>query len=664
VSAKFQDSEHDHSIDAPRAYSGAADRALANALPQIIWTCDAQGQLEWVNDRWFELTGLTEAETLKDEGALVAVHPDDRDELLRQWKHALVIEQPTEFEYRIRNTDGEYRWHLARVAPVRDASGAITRWVAATFDMQDRVTSEAQARARADELAALIDAVPAAVWISRDRDCREVYGNPAGHEALRLPAEQNLKNANEATPTKHFSVFFNGEEISPDRLLQRASRGEEFRNYEEQLRFDDGQVKHLYGSIVPLRDPVGAPRGAIGAFVDVTRLKEAEEAFRRADRRKDEFLALLSHELRNPLSTILIAARLLDRHVDDDAREDLDVVVRQVNHLVRLVDDLLDVSRVARGAVTLATTRLELVNVVARAIEATRPLLEERRHHLEVSVPAEGLTIIGDQVRLTQVLSNLLTNAARYTPPGGNVSVTGTREAARVVLRVRDTGVGIDPALLPELFNTFVRGARSPDRAQGGLGLGLSLVRALTELHGGTVSAHSDGPGRGSEFVVRLPAALPETNRSAHPVAPRAKTRDSDARKARILIVDDHRDALDSLSRLLWIEGYDVRATNDSQNAIHLAEMFRPQIAILDIGLPKMDGYTLARELRSRLGQDAPILVALSGYSQPHDRERSEESQFALHLVKPVDTEDLMRELDRLAVGGVTQGGSPTSGAQ
>jgi len=163
---------------------------------------------------------------------------------------------------------------------------------------------------------------------------------------------------------------------------------------------------------------------------------------------------------------------------------------------------------------------------------------------------------------------------------------------------------------------------------------------------------------------VRLPAALPETNRSAHPVAPRAKTRDSDARKARILIVDDHRDALDSLSRLLWIEGYDVRATNDSQNAIHLAEMFRPQIAILDIGLPKMDGYTLARELRSRLGQDAPILVALSGYSQPHDRERSEESQFALHLVKPVDTEDLMRELDRLAVGGVTQGGSPTSGAQ
>lgn len=770
-----------------RIGSDRPDRTLANALPHIVWVCDETGQLEWVNDRWFELTGLNEEATLRNKGALVAVHPEDLPELSRRWGRAIETSAPTEIEYRIRNRDGEYRWHVGRIAPVFDAEGQVIRWVATAFDIQDRRTaedalreserrfesifhlspqpsaltrasdgtfldvnaaftevigytreeaigksgavlgiwtveertkfmepvlrgeqrsaeatfrtrdgrilqgvlamapvtlgdepcyvsvltdlsnrraaedalrfSEAQARARADDLAALMDAVPAAVWISHDRDCREIHGNVAGHEVLRIPLGQNLSRSIPPTTEKwHFSVFVDGAEVPPDRLpMQRAAKGEEFRNYEEEIRFDDGKVTHLFGSAVPLRDPDGSPRGAIGAFVDVTRLKEVEEALRRADRRKDEFLALLSHELRNPLTPILTAARLLELRADPESRHDIEVITRQVKHLARLVDDLLDMSRVSRGAVTLTKTRLSMRDVVARAVDATVPLFDEHGHRLDVTVP-EGLDVEGDEVRLTQIVDNLLSNAARYTPPGGTITVSGAREGDTVALRVRDTGIGIDPALLPELFDVFVQGTRGPDRAPGGLGIGLSLVRHLTELHGGTVKAHSDGLGRGSEFTVRLPAAPVATNGSA-PGDVRWSAVEEPAKRGRVLIVDDHRDVVKGLSRLLTITGYDVRAALSPTEALAVADEFRPQVAILDIGLPEMDGYKLAGELRSRMRESSPALIALSGYSQSDDRRRSEASGFAFHLVKPLDIDSLLDVLEEL-VPSVERGAS------
>jgi PAS domain S-box-containing protein len=626
-------SRRDHHERGPHAPTDAADRALANALPQIIWTCDAQGRLDWVNDRWFELTGQIEEQTLTDKGALDAVHPDDRGELARQWGQALETSTQVEVEYRIRDAVGEYRWHLGRISPVRDARGDVVRWLAVAIDIQRRRASEDALRASERRFETVFNLSPQPLAITSEADGRFLVVNDALLELLGFPREEAIGKT-----TVELGLWSAEERAEFLGVVSGSAQ----RSHEITKRRKDGQAIRIVLSSI--RGDIEGVPCLINAVTDVTGQRAIEDALRKADRRKDEFLALLSHELRNPLTPILTSARLLERRVDAEGRQDVETIVRQVKHLARLVDDLLDMSRFARGAVTLSKTQLDLATVVSRAVEATSPLFEERGHRLDISMPATGLEVEGDELRLTQVLDNLLSNAARYTPPGGVVTVTGTREDDAVVLRVRDTGVGIDTALLPDLFDTFVQGARGPDRAEGGLGIGLSLVKTLTELHGGSATAHSDGPGQGSEFSIRLPSAV-ASNGSTRSVAPDFAVNESAPATARVLLVDDHNDVIVGLSRLLSVLGYDVRATKSPLEAIELAESFRPQIAILDIGLPVMDGYTLARELRLRLADSPPTLIALSGYGQPQDRQRSDASGFAVHLVKPIDVDELMAAL-------------------
>jgi signal transduction histidine kinase/two-component SAPR family response regulator len=390
----------------------------------------------------------------------------------------------------------------------------------------------------------------------------------------------------------------------------------------------------------------------VRAREEIARLREIAEA---ANRAKDEFLAMLGHELRNPLAPILTALQLMKLRGGGSVSREREVIERQVSHLVGLVDDLLDVSRITRGKIELRREPLEIATAVARAIEIASPLLEQQRHNLHVDVPASGLAVEADQSRLAQVLANLLTNAAKYTEPGGDIFVTARIEGGEIVLDVRDTGIGMEPEMLRRAFELFVQERQTLDRSRGGLGLGLAIVRSLVELHGGSVAAASPGKGHGSVFTIRLPR-IP-----AAPAFPDLRIEERKLATAptalRVLVVDDNRDAALLLAETLEAFGYVTRAVHDGPTALDVAETFLPDIAVLDIGLPIMDGYEVAQRIRTHARLERTRLIAVTGYGQIQDRDRSAAAGFAAHLVKPVAVEDLKAAMDA-AVGPDTSRGA------
>ncbi|HWB75295.1 MAG TPA: ATP-binding protein [Nannocystaceae bacterium] len=385
------------------------------------------------------------------------------------------------------------------------------------------------------------------------------------------------------------------------------------------------------------------------------RLKESLEEARRdreraeaASSAKDQFLAMLGHELRNPLSPILTALELMRLRLGQTVWKERTIIERQVKHMVHLVDDLLDVSRITQGKLSLRLQPLQISDVVAKAVEMASPLLEERRHRLVTTIERNGLLVDGDEHRLAQVVHNLLMNAAKYTEPGGLVEVRASREGGFVELSVRDSGMGIAPALMPTLFDAFVQGQHRAPHTHAGLGLGLAIVRSLVAMHGGTVGVRSDGIGRGSEFTVRLPLAL-----QACADAPLDLEAARTARRRaaiRVLVVDDNEDAACLLAEILHMAGYETAIAGDGPHALRLARELMPQIAVLDIGLPVMDGYELARELRRCPGLDTIRMVAVTGYGQASDRERALAVGFDEHLMKPVPRERIEAVLDGLAL--------------
>jgi PAS domain S-box-containing protein len=388
-----------------------------------------------------------------------------------------------------------------------------------------------------------------------------------------------------------------------------------------------------------------------GIFRDITARKRAEEDLREGSRRKDQFLAMLAHELRNPLAPIRNALQIM-RLVSHDAAEvgqARDLMDRQVQNLVRLIDDLLDVSRITRGKIHLRKERLDLAAIVQSALEISRPHIEAAGHELTVVLPPGPLEVQADAARLAQVVANLLNNASKYTDPGGHIRLTAERDGPQAVVRVRDTGVGIPAELLPDVFGMFVQVPASLERSQGGLGLGLTLVKTLVEMHGGSVEAHSDGPGRGSEFVARLPLALagqapqePERQAAATPPRKRPPV-------LRVLVVDDNREAANSLGLLLKLVGHNVRVAYDGPAALEAARTFQPQVLLQDLQMPGMSGLQVARRLREQHGSGSALFVALTGYGSDEDRRRCLEAGFDHHLVKPVDWDALQQLLASLA---------------
>jgi signal transduction histidine kinase/ActR/RegA family two-component response regulator len=375
------------------------------------------------------------------------------------------------------------------------------------------------------------------------------------------------------------------------------------------------------------------------------RVEERTAELRASDRRKDEFLAILAHELRNPLAPMLNSLHLL-RASDEPARtsKSVDVIDRQLGHLVRLVDDLLDVSRITTGKLALRTDSVKVMEALEQAVERVEPEIQDKRQELAVDVASDGLVVAGDALRLTQIFSNLLQNASKFTERGGKISVSARQSGSDVEVRVRDSGEGMAPELLAKVYDLFSQGDRSLERSQGGLGIGLTIVKRLVELHGGSVVARSDGPGAGSEFTVRLPIAEATAE---------AECRDEPApwrpASQRILVADDNSDSLESLSLLLEHEGNEVRTATDGVHAVAEAEAFRPDVVLLDVGMPNMNGYEACRRIRAQESNRNVLLIALTGWGQEEDRARSREAGFDQHFVKPIDPRMLIEYLGRHA---------------
>ena len=390
-------------------------------------------------------------------------------------------------------------------------------------------------------------------------------------------------------------------------------------------------------------------------------LEATTEQLKEANHRKDEFLAMLAHELRNPLAPIRTAVQLLRlKELTEPHRQRArDVIERQVEHLVNLIDDLLDVSRITRGMITLQLEPVLVGAIVARAVETARPAIDAHKHALELDLPEELISVEGDKTRLVQVIANILHNAAKFMDPGGRIRLSVRREGQYALISIADTGIGIAPDLLPKIFELFTQVHAKSERAQGGLGIGLALVRRLTEMHGGTVTAHSDGAGRGSTFSVRLPVMVTQIAGLVHPkrdtgTIPRVASQ-------RILVADDNRDAAEALSLQLQLAGHDVRTAHDGIEALTVAKTFDPEIVLLDLGMPKMDGYEVARQLRLQPRSRRVTLIALTGWGQQQDRDRTAEAGFDAHLVKPVAEAQLFRALtlavdDRRRVEGAQAG--------
>ncbi|TFZ07698.1 hybrid sensor histidine kinase/response regulator [Ramlibacter humi] len=433
--------------------------------------------------------------------------------------------------------------------------------------------------------------------------------------------------------------------IHPDdvaKLRDEIGRAREtlgdFQRVHRRVRRDTGALMWTDTRGRAFPGPDGRPALMRGVVIDVTDRVRSEQALREANRRKDEFLAMLAHELRNPLAPIATGSALLARAPGnaETARRTSEMIARQVRHMSELMDDLLDVSRVTRGLIQIEHAPVDLNGVVQDALEQARPLMEARHHRVDVDVPPAAVVVDGDRTRLVQVLVNLLTNAAKYTAPEGEVRVTLSREGSRARIEVGDNGTGIEPALLPHVFDLFTQGERTPDRTQGGLGIGLALVKAIVELHGGEAEAHSQGKGRGSRFGIVLPAlAVGETSGATAPAAARG------AAPLFILLTDDNADAAESLSSLLRLDGHEVEVCYDGRQALAAIGRRVPDVCVLDVGLPDITGLELARRIRARPELDGTLLVALTGYGQPQDRAATAHAGFDHHLVKPVEPQAL-----------------------
>ena len=655
-------------------------RALATSTSTVMWVTGPDGSATLENPSWQAFTGQSREQYL-GWGWLDAVHPEDRAGMLSQWQEAVKSPHVIEFRYRMRRRDGEYRDVLAQGTPVLH-NGTVREWVGVSVDVTESRRAEAALR-ESEERLRLLDRLGQAtrglteateVMTITTRMLGEYLGATRCAYADVEPDSNRFTIRNDWTaPGVPSSAGVYALDLFGPQATSQLRRGEHLvvRDVDRELGEEGGGrmfnaigIKAIICAglvkgerlVAMMAVHQSTPRpwtqqeiSLVEQVVErcwahIERVRDAA-MLREQDRRKDEFLATLAHELRNPLAPIKYALAMLRRSRDaGHALQAQDVIDRQVSQMARLIDDLLDLSRINRGLVQLQRAPVKVARVMEDAVEQARPAIESARHQLEMRPPSEDLAIDADATRIVQVIVNLLGNAAKYTPDGGHIRLAAWRAGHNVVLEVADNGIGIPPEQQGHLFQMFTQLHHSSGRAQGGLGIGLSLVKTLVQMHGGSVAVRSGGLDEGSAFTVELPLL----EKQAQQPAPVQSAPSQASASARILVVEDNDDGREMLTTLLEISGYEVEAVGDGQQALVAAEQFRPDIVLLDLGLPLMDGYEVCRRLRGMPAGSAAI-IALTGWGAERDRQRTAEAGFDAHLTKPVEPSVLQECLARYA---------------
>jgi PAS domain S-box-containing protein len=616
-----------------RALRDSQDRfaRFMEHLPGLAWIKDEAGRYLFANNaaqRAFNRT--TEQLYGKDDRALFpeATARQFRENDLR----ALLAGNGIETVETLGHLDGLHH-SLVSKFPIPSTNGASSLVGGMAIDITEYKQAELALRESEARFRSLADTAPVLIWV-HDLDGCEFVNREflwfAGRTLEELSGSQ-------------WQALVHPEDLE-GYLTEYARAAAEPRPFETQARFrrSDGVYRWVKSKGVPRLTEDGTLLGYVGCSVDITDIKRSEEALREADQRKDEFLATLAHELRNPLAPIRASLQILRMASNAaPAAEVHDMLERQVGQMVRLVDDLLEVSRITRGQIELRRERIELGAIIRAALETSSPLVEAGRHEVAVSLPTERLWLEADPLRLAQVFANLLNNAAKYTEAGGRIRVRAAREGEHVMVSVKDSGIGIPAEKIPKVFNLFAQIDATNSRAQGGLGIGLALAKRLVEMHGGRIDALSGGPGTGSEFRVRLPLVAEKAGESLEDPH-NAGRQATPSPGPRVMVVDDNRDAAESLGILLRLKGFEVHVTHDATAALKAFPEFRPRVVLLDLGMPGIDGYEAAAEIRRRPDASGVMLIALTGWGHAEFRQKSRDSGFAHHLVKPVDLDSLV----------------------
>jgi PAS domain S-box-containing protein len=618
-----------------------AEAALRDARARLEVTLRAAevGTLTWdvrtdrvVADR--NLAHLFDVSDVDAAGApieryLAAIHPEDLGRVQEAFRKSLGgSPDPFECEYRVLRAGGGVRWVIARGNVERNAEGEAIALPGIVIDITERKLAENAVRDSAEHLQLALAAADLGDWQWEARSDLILLSDRAA-DMFGLPHGKVI------TWTRMRDLLIDDDAERDRRAADLALATQTDYDIEYRVARPSDEHGWIAARGRGLYSDSGAVVGMIGIVQDITSRKQAEGALRDMDRRKDEFLATLAHELRNPLAPIRHAAQIsrIPTATEAQKRWSHEVIIRQVQHMSLLLDDLLDISRITRGTLELRLVSTDLAGAVEAAVETARPSIEIKRHRLFIDVPSEHVKVAADPLRLAQVLSNLLTNAAKYTDPDGEIRLSARAEDDSVVIRVADTGIGIAPETLPTVFEMFSQLHNGRDRSEGGLGIGLSLAKGLVELHGGTIEARSDGHGLGSEFIVKLPHGASLESREPPTLQAALEQR---ARR-RVLIADDNRDGAESLAILLRVEGHDVSVVHDGAAALVAMERLRPEVALLDIGMPWLNGYEVAQRVRQSAAGRAILLVAITGWGQDSDKARALDAGFDHHFTKPIE---------------------------